>query len=261
MKTLTINNLNFNYGNKEVLKDINLQFQEKKVIGIMGMNGCGKSTLLKNIINFLHPATGEIIFKTDSLEKNIINLSPNERAKIFGFIPQKSQLVDGFSVEEVITMGKVSQLKNMWKGFSNQDYDDINKQLARFKIEKFKYIDINKLSGGEQQRVFLARALVNNPDILLLDEPTSALDIHYSIEIMDIIKKIVKENSLICLIVIHDLNLASLFCDEIVFMKEGKVIYHDTTIALFKENIFEEIYNFKCEILEKNNIKYVIPKK
>lgn len=261
MKTLTINNLNFNYVNKEVLKDINLQFQEKKVIGIMGMNGCGKSTLLKNIINFLHPATGEIIFKTDSLEKNIINLSPNERAKIFGFIPQKSQLVDGFSVEEVITMGKVSQLKNMWKGFSNQDYDDINKQLARFKIEKFKYIDINKLSGGEQQRVFLARALVNNPDILLLDEPTSALDIHYSIEIMDIIKKIVKENSLICLIVIHDLNLASLFCDEIVFMKEGKVIYHDTTIALFKENIFEEIYNFKCEILEKNNIKYVIPKK
>mgnify|MGYP000190722378 FL=1 len=261
MKTLTINNLNFNYVNKEVLKDINLQFQEKKVIGIMGMNGCGKSTLLKNIINFLHPATGEIIFKTDSLEKNIINLSPNERAKIFGFIPQKSQLVDGFSVEEVITMGKVSQLKNMWKGFSNQDYDDINKQLARFKIEKFKYIDINKLSGGEQQRVFLARALVNNPDILLLDEPTSALDIHYSIEIMDIIKKIVKENSLICLIVIHDLNLASLFCDEIVFMKEGKVIYHDSTIALFKENIFEEIYNFKCEILEKNNIKYVIPKK
>ena len=261
MKTLTINNLNFNYVNKEVLKDINLQFQEKKVIGIMGMNGCGKSTLLKNIINFLHPATGEIIFKTDSLEKNIINLSPNERAKIFGFIPQKSQLVDGFSVEEVITMGKVSQLKNMWKGFSNQDYDDINKQLARFKIEKFKYIDINKLSGGEQQRVFLARALVNNPDIILLDEPTSALDIHYSIEIMDIIKKIVKENSLICLIVIHDLNLASLFCDEIVFMKEGKVIYHDSTIALFKENIFEEIYNFKCEILEKNNIKYVIPKK
>lgn len=261
MKTLTINNLNFNYVNKEVLKDINLQFQEKKVIGIMGMNGCGKSTLLKNIINFLHPAIGEIIFKTDSLEKNIINLSPNERAKIFGFIPQKSQLVDGFSVEEVITMGKVSQLKNMWKGFSNQDYDDINKQLARFKIEKFKYIDINKLSGGEQQRVFLARALVNNPDILLLDEPTSALDIHYSIEIMDIIKKIVKENSLICLIVIHDLNLASLFCDEIVFMKEGKVIYHDSTIALFKENIFEEIYNFKCEILEKNNIKYVIPKK
>ena len=73
MKILTINNLNFNYGNKEVLKDINLQFQEKKVIGIMGMNGCGKSTLLKNIINFLHPVTGEIIFKTDSLEKNIIN--------------------------------------------------------------------------------------------------------------------------------------------------------------------------------------------
>lgn len=261
MKTLTINNLNFNYGNKEVLKDINLQFQEKKVIGIMGMNGCGKSTLLKNIINFLHPVTGEIIFKTDSLEKNIINLSPNERAKIFGFIPQKSQLVDGFSVEEVITMGKVSQLKNMWKGFSNQDYDDINKQLARFKIEKFRYIDINKLSGGEQQRVFLARALVNNPDILLLDEPTSALDIHYSIEIMNIIKKIVKENSLICLIVIHDLNLASLFCNEIVFMKKGKVIYHDSVTELFKESIFEEIYNFKCEILEKNNIKYVIPKK
>ena len=139
----------------------------------------------------------------------------------------------------------------MWKGFSNQDYDDINKQLARFKIEKFRYIDINKLSGGEQQRVFLARASVNNPDILLLDEPTSALDIHYSIEIMNIIKKIVKENSLICLIVMHDLNLASLFCDEIVFMKEGKVIYHDSTIALFKENMFEEIYNFKCEILEK----------
>ena len=116
------------------------------------------------------------------------------------------------------------------------------------------------MSGGEQQRVFLARALVNNPDILLLDEPTSALDIHYSIEIMNIIKKIVKENSLICLIVIHDLNLASLFCDEVVFMKNGEIFYHNDTNTLFKEDILEEIYNFKCDILEKNGIKYIIPK-
>lgn len=255
MKELVIENLSFSYGEKKILNNINLNFKEKKIIGIMGMNGCGKSTLLKNIIHFLTPE-GEVKLN----EKSIGNLSPKERAALFGFIPQKTQVTEGFTVEEIVTMGRISQLKNSWKGLSSEDYDNVKKQMELFKIEEFKNKDISMLSGGEQQRVLLARAMVNNPDILILDEPTSALDIHYSIEILSIIKNIVKEKSLICLIVIHDLNLASLFCDDIVFMKKGRVLYYDTAATLLKENVFQEVYNFKCNIIEKDGVKYILPK-
>lgn len=255
MNELTIRNLSFNYGERKILKNINLTFKEKRVTGIMGMNGCGKSTLLKNIIHFLTPM-GEVKFN----EKNIAELSPKERAAVFGFIPQKSQIAEGFTVEEIITMGRVSQLKNSWKGLTVEDYSRVKKQIELFKIQKFKDKDIGKLSGGEQQRVLLARAMVNEPDVLILDEPTSALDIHYSIEMLGMIKNIVREKSLICLVVLHDLNLASLFCDDIVFMKEGEVLYHDRADTLLKEEIFQEIYNFRCSILEKDGVKYILPK-
>ena len=255
MKKLTVTNLFFNYGEKKILKNINIEFEEKKIIGILGMNGCGKSTLLKNIIMYLKPHSGEIKLN----EKNLKNISAKERGKIFGFIPQKSQLTSGFTVEEIIAMGKSSQIKNLWKGLEKNDYMSIQKQIERFKIRNFIREDIENLSGGEQQRVLLARALVNEPDILILDEPTSALDIHYSIEILNIIKNLVKENSMICVIAIRDLNLASLFCDEIVFMKDGKIIYHDKSNKLLEEDKLKEVYNFKCKVLEDKGKKYVLP--
>ena len=152
MRELIVKNLSFSYGEREILKNINLTFKEKKITGIMGMNGCGKSTLLKNIIHFLIPK-GEVRLN----EKSIGELSPKERAALFGFIPQKTQMTEGFTVEEIVTMGRISQLKNSWKGLSAEDYENVKKQIELFKIEEFhlfKYLELVTITLHTIKKIF-----------------------------------------------------------------------------------------------------------
>ena len=258
-RDISIENASFSYGlgEKNLLDKINLNIEKGKFIGILGPNGCGKSTLLKVILKYLNPKEGIIKIENKELKE----YTQSELAEILSFVPQKSSLTMPLTVEDVVYMGRVPYMKNKWTGFDREDREKVEKIMQMLKIDKFKNRVIFSLSGGEFQRVLLARALAQNTNIMLLDEPTSALDMNYALEIMKLTSYFVQNESLTAVMVLHDLNLASMYCDSIILLKNGKIAYEGTPKELFRPEILEEIYGFNCEVIENNGFYYVIPNK
>jgi len=258
-KDISIENTTFSYGLSEenLFDGINLNIEKGKFIGILGPNGCGKSTLLKVILKYLNPKEGIIKIENKELKE----YTQSELAEILSFVPQKSSLTMPLTVEDVVYMGRVPYMKNKWTGFDREDREKVEKIMQMLKIDKFKNRVIFSLSGGEFQRVLLARALAQNTNIMLLDEPTSALDMNYALEIMRLTSYFVQNESLTAVMVLHDLNLASMYCDSIILLKNGKIAYEGTPKELFRPEILEEIYGFNCEVIENNGFSYVIPNK
>ena len=258
-KDISIENTTFSYGlgEENLLDGINLNIEKGKFIGILGPNGCGKSTLLKVILKYLNPKEGIIKIENKELKE----YTQSELAEILSFVPQKSSLTMPLTVEDVVYMGRVPYIKNRWTGFDREDREKVEKIMQMLKIDKFKNRVIFSLSGGEFQRVLLARALAQNTNIMLLDEPTSALDMNYALEIMKLTSYFVQNESLTAVMVLHDLNLASMYCDSIILLKNGKIAYEGTPKELFRPEILEEIYGFNCEVIENNGFSYVIPNK
>ena len=258
-RDISIENASFSYGlgEENLLDKINLNIEKGKFIGILGPNGCGKSTLLKVILKYLNPKEGIIKIENKELKE----YTQSELAEILSFVPQKSSLTMPLTVEDVVYMGRVPYMKNKWTGFDREDREKVEKIMQMLKIDKFKNRVVFSLSGGEFQRVLLARALAQNTNIMLLDEPTSALDMNYALEIMRLTSYFVKNESLTAVMVLHDLNLASMYCDSIILLKNGKIAYEGTPKELFRPEILEEIYGFNCEVIENNGVSYVIPNK
>ena len=258
-RDISIENASFSYGlgEENLLDKINLNIEKGKFIGILGPNGCGKSTLLKVILKYLNPKEGIIKIENKELKE----YTQSELAEILSFVPQKSSLTMPLTVEDVVYMGRVPYMKNKWTGFDREDREKVEKIMQMLKIDKFKNRVVFSLSGGEFQRVLLARALAQNTNIMLLDEPTSALDMNYALEIMRLTSYFVKNESLTAVMVLHDLNLASMYCDSIILLKNGKIAYEGTPKELFRPEILEEIYGFNCEVIENNGFYYVIPNK
>ena len=179
---LKIHDLSFAYHQKDLLKNIHLELKNQAFIGILGPNGSGKSTLLKLILKNLNPNKGEIsLFNT-----NIKDFSLKEFAKICGFVPQKSELNTPLKVIDVLLMSKYANLKHAFSSYSKEDILEIKKFAKDLRLENFLERSILSLSGGEFQRMLLARALLKKPKILFLDEPTSALDLNYAIELLSL---------------------------------------------------------------------------
>lgn len=253
---ILVKNLKFSYGEKETLKGVNVHIKKGKFTGILGPNGCGKSTFLKNILGYLQSSGGEVTINNKSRKE----LDKKQLAKLMSLVPQKSNLMATMSVEDFVLMGRLPHLKSSWDGYTKEDRELVNKNLKFLGLIKFKERIALSLSGGEFQRVLLARALTQAPEILLLDEPTSALDLNHAVELLNRVKNLVKEQSLTSVAVLHDLNLASMFCDELVIMKDGLVVYQGTPKEVLTEKILEEVYNLKSKIVkDENGNPYVIP--
>ena len=256
---ISINDISFSYGNSEerLLNGITINIKKGEFIGILGPNGCGKSTLLKIILKYL-PVEGGYIKISD---ENLKNYSQKELSKILSFVPQKSALSMPLTVEDLIYMGRTPHMKSRWSGFDREDKEKVDEILKILNLEKFRDRQAFSLSGGEFQRVLLARALIQETEIILLDEPTSALDMNYALEIMKLTEYFVKNKKMTAVMVLHDLNLASMYCDNIVFLKKGNIAYAGTPEKLYRKEIFKEIYGFECEIIKNKGYPYVIPNK
>ena len=254
---MKVSGLNFSYGKRAILQDVCLNLERGKFYGILGPNGCGKSTLLKNILQILKPASGIIEING----KKASEYSLKELAALIGFVPQKTALAAALNVNEILLAGRFCRLKSAFSGYDASDRDKVERIAELLDVKKFLNRSAFELSGGEFGRILLARALVSEPEILLLDEPTGALDMNYAIEAMSICENLTRSLNLTSVIVLHDLNLASLFCDEILMLKDGAVRYRGSASELFTPQIIKEIYGFDALIVEENGVKFILPKK
>jgi len=233
------------------LSDVNLGFPSSGIVSIVGPNGSGKSTLLKCMNMILKPK-GNIRFDN----KNIHSLSISSVAKIFGYVPQGSPSSFPVTVFDMILLGRRPYLG--WNP-SKEDIRVVSENISRLGLEHLGLRRIDELSGGERQKVLMARALAQEPRILLLDEPTSNLDIKHQIDVMTLIRRIVREKNLLAIIAIHDLNIASQYSDRIVMLSKGKVFAQGKPqTILTRENIMS-IYHVNVAIHKHGNVQHIVP--
>ena len=257
MAIINIEKLNYSYGKKEVLKELSLNIDENKLTGIIGPNGCGKSTLVKNIIKYINGKFES--FKI--MDTDIRELSHKKIAQLISYIPQKSTIISNISVFDYVLLGRFPLLKNSWDNYSEKDYEIVENNINLLNIKELRDRNVETLSGGELQKALLARALAQEAKILLLDEPTSALDLNNAVEFMKILKNISIKKEISVIIIIHDLNLASLFCDSLIILKDGKFIEKGSPKEVINEKNIKSIYNLDCKVCYNENDKpYIIPK-
>ena len=249
---LKIENLSAGYDSKMVIRDISFTALPGKVTGIVGPNGVGKTTLLKCIARLGRPQAGRILANG----KDIFSVDKKDLAKIQAYVPQKSRLLFPMTVEDFVTLGRRPYVS--WS-LTSHDKDVVKDVLHYLAIEHLRTCYVNEISGGEYQKAMLARALVQEPSILLLDEPTSALDIRHQINVMKILRKIAREKYCVVLLVMHDLSLVARFTDQSAFMRNRHLEAFGDTSAVMTEEMIQTVFGVKVKLLNTEYGPTIIP--
>ena len=249
---LKIKDLEFSYGSVPILKDVCLELASSEILGIVGPNGAGKSTLMRCINRILKPNGGSILLDGQEVKE----MSRMEIARHMGYVPQTSTSVFPASVFDTVLMGRRPRIG--WRS-SEGDVEKVLEILKLLGIEQFALRDFNEISGGQQQKVVIARALAQEPDVLLLDEPTSNLDIRHQLEAMDIIKKLVKETGISAITAIHDLNLASRYSDRVIMLNGGSIFDVGNPASVLNPENIKHVYGVEAVVRNENGRPYIVP--
>ena len=242
-KILKVEKISFKYDRKNVLNDISFTLEVGDFVGILGPNGCGKTTLLKNINRWLKPDQGTVYIDGS----NIFQLSVKDLAKRVATVPQDTSLDVSFRVEQVVSMGRNPHLGSFERE-RRRDICVVEDAMKTMDVLHLRDKLINQLSGGERQRVLIARALAQEPTLLLLDEPTSHLDINYQWELLELLKNLCTKKSLTILVVLHDINLASMFCNKVILLKEHRIFKTGTLNEVITEQNIKEVFNMNVRV-------------
>jgi iron complex transport system ATP-binding protein len=234
---LKLKNVFSGYGGADIIKDINFEAERGAVLCIVGPNGCGKSTLLRTLINVL-PYKGSITID----EKEVSTFPRKILAKKIALMGQSEYIYFPYTVRDTISLGRYAYSSGFFKSFSKEDSDIINNLIERLGLGEVQNTIINELSGGQLQRVFLARTLAQTPDIILLDEPTNHLDLSHQIELLQLLREWAKENNKTVVAVLHDLNLVQCYADTAIIMNNGKIVSHGNPQLIFNGDILKETY-------------------
>ena len=236
---LQTKNLTFSYGEKEAIKNVSLHVNEGEFVGLIGPNGSGKSTILKNIYRGLLPDSGTITLDGE----NLLTMPYKKSALKMAVVGQENEVPFDFLVEEIVAMGR-SPHKKLFDIDSPHDKEIVHHALEHLGMENMAKRSYLHLSGGEKQRVLIARGIAQESDFFILDEPTNQLDISYQMQIFDFIKRL----NVTVLSAIQDLNMAALYCDRIYILKDGMIVLHGTPEEILTpENIFN-IYGVRSSV-------------
>lgn len=227
----------YNHNSDWVLNGFSLDIEHGEIVGIIGPNGSGKTTVLKLLSKVLKPNHGNVIL----MGKDISSMKQRDIAKIVAVVPQGEISAFPFTAREVVLMGRSPHL-NFWQMENEHDLRIADNAMALTDSLEIADRNIDELSGGERQRIIIARALSQEPKIMLLDEPTSFLDINHQVEIFDLIKRLNSERDLTVVIVSHDLNMASEYCDRLVLMKNGRAFRDGSPKDVITETNMKEVY-------------------
>lgn len=248
--SLQVNNISFRYNGHDVLHQILFKARKGELLAILGPNGAGKTTMLK-CLNAIHkPKSGSVMIGT----QDIARLSSDERARLLGYVPQRVEAAR-LSVFDTILMGRKPYIK--WR-VGEKDIRIVDAAIRLLSLNHLTMRNIDQLSGGELQKVSIARALVQEPEVLLLDEPTSSLDLKNQLDILYAIKNIVHGHKVTAVMTMHDLNTALRFADTYLFLKEGQVHTYGGRECV-TPSVIEAVYEVAVEIERRNGYPVVHP--
>jgi iron complex transport system ATP-binding protein len=253
---IKIENLDFFYGENQVLDKINFSISDGEFVAIIGPNGAGKSTLLK-IIDGIIPVSNDGVTLDELPVQHYLR---RQIAQHISYLPQETEFPFSFKVEEVVYMGRFPYLKGIaYPG--PEDEEIVQNAMELMDMAHFTARNFNELSGGEKQRVLIASALAQQPRVILLDEPTSALDMHHQIAIYHILKEQQQKKQLTVVVVTHDINLAAQFCDRMILMHHGKIINDGVPNKVLSFQTIQDIFGVKVyiDINPMTNSLYILP--
>ncbi|QHT61073.1 heme ABC transporter ATP-binding protein [Paenibacillus lycopersici] len=236
---ITVKDLSYRIQDKPLIASISLDIQEGELVGLIGPNGSGKSTLLKNMYRVLAPDQGEVFMN----DKDLSRMSHKESARHVAVVSQETSVAFDFTVQEIVFMGR-SPHKKMFDTDTSQDREIVHQALSRVGLLHRARSSFSTLSGGEKQRVLIARAVAQQASCLILDEPTNHLDIRYQLQIMDLVKTL-KITSLAAL---HDLNIAAYYCDRLYVLKAGRIIASGSPEQVLRQDLLQDVFEVATEI-------------
>lgn len=248
---ISVQNINFSYGSKNILENISFDIPPGSCVAVLGNNGAGKSTLIK-CLNRINPIKKGGLVVVDG--NDVLTMNRNDLAKNIAYVAQKNEAAHT-TVYDSVLLGRKPYIK--WDA-TQEDRRIVNEIIERMGLEDYILRYMTELSGGEAQKVMLARALAQQPKFLLLDEPTSNLDPRNQYEMMRLVAQIAKEQKITVAVVIHDLNLALRYCERFLFIKDAR-IYAYGGLEIMTPTLIEEVYQIHVHIHDHNGVKVVIP--
>lgn len=241
---LVVNNLTIKHNQKTLIKNINLNFERGKLYGLIGHNGSGKSTLIKALAGENTPTQGQILIDN----KPLASLSARKLARQLAYLPQKLPDATYFTVSELVMLGRYPHQRWL-QSASMTDKKIVADAIEQTGVRQFYHQTVATLSGGERARAWLAMCLAQQTDYLLLDEPLAALDIVYQLDVLKLIRKLVDEQGLGVIIILHDINLTAQFCDEVVAMKQGEVCHQGDIATTMQTSVLHDIFGIDLHLL------------
>ena len=232
MYIMEVKNLSYSVDKKQILKNVNAQFTEGKITAIIGANGSGKSTLM-SFLSKTRNCFQNVFFRG----KDISEISAQDFAFQVSVLPQQQKMIADFHVEDVVVMGRFPY-KKKFRDYTSEDYKIARKAMERVGIEKMAARRLSHMSGGEIQRVLIAKALAQEPELILMDEPTNHLDVKYKVALM----KTLREYGKTVIVVLHDLSLAIQYCDDVVVMADGSVFIQGKAKEIMQTDLLENIF-------------------
>jgi len=242
---LCIESLSIKYGTHLALDKVSLQVDPGEVVAVIGPNGAGKSTMIRAVSGILPPVNGRILIDNHPLHK----LSTMQRARYLAVVPQARSLPGSFTAYQTVLLGRTPYLG--WLGKCGEsDHKLVQWALVRTQAEALAHRPVGELSGGEQQRILLARALVQNTPVMLLDEPTTYLDLQHQSSLLNLVRELANEKKLAVLMVLHDLNLASLYADRIVLLVNGRIHAAGTPNQVLTSSNLSSVFQVPVQVIQ-----------
>ncbi|MBM7704555.1 ABC transporter ATP-binding protein [Metabacillus iocasae] len=245
MVSLLTEKLNIGYGDVDIVKELDLEIPHGKITTIIGPNGCGKSTILKTMSRILHPKSGFVYLDGKAIHK----ASTKEIAKKMAILPQSPEAPSGLTVAELVSYGRFPHQNGFGK-LTSHDRDVIHWALEVTGMSAFHERTVDALSGGQRQRVWIAMALAQETDLLLLDEPTTYLDLAHQLEVLELLDKLNKEEGRTIAIVIHDLNHAARFAHHMVALRSGQIVKEGTPEEVMTPDILAKTFGIDAEVVQ-----------
>ena len=256
-KLLQANNIFAGYDKKIINDDISILIPKNKISVIIGANACGKSTLLKTMARLIQPISGDITLDG----KKISQIPSKELARSLGLLPQAPIVPEGITVADLVSRGRFPY-QSFLKGLDKSDYDAVEEALEIMGITDLANRSVDELSGGQRQRVWIAMALAQDTEILLLDEPTTYLDITYQVEILDLLTDLNRRKGTTIVMVLHDINLSARYADYIFALRGGKLIAEGSPSEIIDEELIKEVFDLDCSVISDpvSGTPFIIPK-